>query len=55
MFRGLRIKLHDAIKKKWCEQHGLPLLAIPHWDYDKIDDLMKHFLMEMLNENSCKV
>jgi hypothetical protein len=26
----------DARKKQYCEEHNIPLLIIPYWEYDKI-------------------
>ena len=33
----------DSIKNKYCEEHGINLIRIPYWDYDKLseDYLMK--------------
>lgn len=30
-------KEHDAIKQEYCKKHGIELLAIPYWNYNKID------------------
>ena len=29
--------LRDQQKVEYCKKHNIPLLIIPHWDYDKID------------------
>jgi hypothetical protein len=38
------IQKKDEIKKKWCEDHGIPLLIIPYWEYDCIEDIIENFL-----------
>ena len=27
----------DARKKQYCEEHNIPLLVIPYWEYDNIN------------------
>lgn len=38
-----KTKKLDSIKNKYCEEHGINLIRIPYWDYDKLseDYLMK--------------
>lgn len=38
---------HDKIKKDYCEQHNIPLLIIPYWDYDNIEDLLDDFIKSL--------
>lgn len=35
---------HDGIKKQYCIDRGIPLLEIPYWDFDKIEQLIENFL-----------
>lgn len=34
----------DLIKKNYCTDNNIPLLIIPYWDYDKINELVKQFV-----------
>lgn len=36
--------LRDKIKKEYCEANNIPLLIIPHWEIEKIPDLIEDFL-----------
>lgn len=41
---GLRKQQYnDALKRKYCEEHGLTLIAIPYWEESRIsyDTIMK--------------
>ena len=38
------IQRRDSIKKKYCVDTNIPLLIIPYWDYDKINELVKQFV-----------
>jgi hypothetical protein len=40
------IQKRDAIKRDYCTTHGIPLLVIPHWDYDKIESLVTEFVSQ---------
>ena len=40
----IKLQKRDKIKKEWCEQCGAPLLRIPYWDYDKIEQLVGEFV-----------
>lgn len=35
----------DSIKNKYCEEHGINLIRIPYWDYDKLSE---DYLMELI-------
>ena len=30
-------RINDAAKRRWCILHGIRLVTIPYYDYDKID------------------
>ena len=36
---------HDEMKNKYCKDHNIPLLRIPYWDFDNIE--------EILNKQTC--
>jgi hypothetical protein len=40
----------DRIKLKYCKNNNIPLLIIPHWDYDKIEELINNFI-ELVSKN----
>ena len=37
----------DEIKRRWCRENKIPLLEIPYWHYDKIEDEITHFIKEI--------
>jgi len=39
--------LRDGIKKQFCAQAGIPLLAIPYTDIDRVQDIVDAFLTEL--------
>ena len=39
-----RHKKHDKQKNEYCEDEGVPILRIPHYDFDKSEVLIKQFL-----------
>lgn len=32
--------VHDQIKNKYCEQNNIPLLRIPYWEFDTIEEIL---------------
>jgi hypothetical protein len=38
------IQESDAIKKNWCINNNIDLLAIPYWNFDIIPEILKKFL-----------
>lgn len=39
------LKTHDNLKNEYCEKHNIPLLRIPYWDYDNIENILKENLV----------
>lgn len=35
---------NDAIKERWCKNTGTPLLVIPYWEQDQIEELLDGYL-----------
>ena len=35
---------YDKEKNEFCEEEGIPIIRIPHWDFDKCEELIKEFL-----------
>ena len=39
------VQRRDEIKLNWCNRKGLPLLVIPYWEFDKISEMVKEFVL----------
>jgi hypothetical protein len=39
-------KKRDNIKNEWALTNNIPLLRIPYWDYDRIEELIEAFILE---------
>jgi hypothetical protein len=39
-----KIKIRDTIKKEWCVKNNIPLLVIPYWEINNIDNLINVFV-----------
>lgn len=39
-----RTKKHDKIKNQYCLKNKIPLLRIPYWDFDNIEDILDEAL-----------
>ena len=40
-------KKRDRIKNKYCKQNKIPLLRIPYWDFNRIEELVTIFLKQL--------
>ena len=40
----LKIKHRDQIKLNYCQNHGIPLLIIPHWEKQNINEILLDFI-----------
>ena len=40
------IQRNDKIKDEWAKANNIPLLRIPYWDYDRIEELIEAFILE---------
>lgn len=38
---------NDAIKNYYCQEHNIPLLRIPYWEYDNIEQIISDFLNQI--------
>ena len=36
----------DKIKNEWALKNNIPLLRIPYWDFDRIEELIEAFILE---------
>jgi ssDNA-binding Zn-finger/Zn-ribbon topoisomerase 1 len=37
-------QLRDAIKNEYCKNNNIPLLRIPYWDFENIEDILSNYL-----------
>lgn len=44
------IRISDRIKNDYCAANGIPLIRIPYWDYDRIDEILTEKLLPLLAE-----
>ena len=42
----------DRIKDKYCADNGIPIIRIPYWDFDNIDEILTQKLLPLLH-TSC--
>lgn len=42
--RFRKTKIHDGIKNQYCLDHGIPLLRIPYWDFEKVEEILEEAL-----------
>lgn len=43
--------IHDNIKSEYAKKKKIPLLRIPYWEYDNINNILNNKLGEFINEN----
>ena len=44
-------QIRDEIKREYCKKHGIPLIEIPYWEYDNMED----FLIDKWKELNLKI
>lgn len=44
----LKRKNNDQIKNQWAKDNNIPLLRIPYWEFDRIEEILKEELKEFL-------
>jgi len=47
-------QLRDKIKNEWALKNNIPLLRIPYWDFDKIEELIEAFILEHTGKKEVK-
>ena len=35
------IQIHDQLKNKYCKENNIPLIRIPYWEFDNIEEILK--------------
>lgn len=38
------VKIHDNLKNEYCKNNNIPLLRIPYWEFENIDNILKENL-----------
>ena len=46
-----KIKVKDKIKNEYCQNNNIPLLRIPYWDFDNIEDILEKELLKLNKTN----
>jgi hypothetical protein len=44
----------DKIKNEWAKANNIPLLRIPYWDFDRIEELIEAFILQHTKEKEIK-
>jgi len=39
-----RVKIHDKFKNQYCKNNNIPLLRIPYWEFDNIEEILHNQL-----------
>lgn len=47
-------QLRDKVKDEWAKANNIPLLRIPYWDFDKIEELIEAFILEHTSPKEIK-
>lgn len=42
----------DAIKTKYCADNGIPLIRIPYWEFDNIDEILTRELLPLIDKSN---
>jgi Zn ribbon nucleic-acid-binding protein len=48
------IKNHDRRKNTYCQQHNIPLIRIPYWEFDNIEKILTEKLNGVINVNNIR-
>jgi hypothetical protein len=44
----------DKIKNEWAKANNIPLLRIPYWDFDRIEELIEAFILQHTKKKETK-
>ncbi|PGK25182.1 hypothetical protein CN902_24115 [Priestia megaterium] len=44
----------DEIKNKYCIENNIPLIRIPHWEYNDIEDILEESIQSLVSEDKFK-
>ena len=44
----------DKIKNEWAKANNIPLLRIPYWDFDRIEELIDEFILQHTRKKETK-
>lgn len=50
------LQIHDKRKNQYCKDNNIPLIRIPHWQFDKIEDILNKWLSkyELIHKENIK-
>jgi len=48
----IKTKEHDEIKNKYCISNNIPLIRIPYWEYDNIEEILKDIMTNKNMDNN---
>jgi hypothetical protein len=40
------IQYHDKLKYNYCENNDIPLLRIPYWDFDNVENILEEYILD---------
>ena len=40
-----RTQYHDSLKNEYCAKNNIPLLRIPYWEFDNIENILQKYLI----------
>lgn len=41
-----KVKKNDELKNEYCRKNGIPLIRIPYWDFDNIEEILEDTVFE---------
>ena len=44
----------DKVKNEWAKANNIPLLRIPYWDFDRIEELIDAFILQHTRKKEVK-
>ncbi len=47
-------QLRDKLKTEWAKANNIPLLRIPYWDFDRIEELIEAFIIQHTKKKEIK-
>ena len=53
---GVSVQYHDKLKNKYCKKNNIPLIRIPYWQFDKIEQILDKWLNKygLTNNNNLR-
>ena len=48
-------QIHDKLKDEYCLTHGIPLLRIPYWEKNNIEQIINNFIQELSTKQNSSI